>query len=166
MKRLLALALLTGLMAFAFTYPAEARADPKSAYVSQVLVKKSERKLHLVGAGRVLRSYDISLGFAPRGHKRFEGDGKTPEGTYYITHRNPESAYHLSLGVSYPNQADRRYAHGRGRSPGGDIFIHGQGPLAQRATGDWTAGCIAVTDAEMEEIYRYVRPGIPIVIMP
>lgn len=166
MKRLLAFALMAGLLSVVLNLPAEARADAGGAYVSQVLVKKSERKLYLIGAGRVLRSYDIGLGFAPKGHKRFEGDGRTPEGTYYISHRNPQSAFHLSLGVSYPDQADRSYAHARGRSPGGDIFIHGQGPKAQRATGDWTAGCIAVTDAEMEEIYRYVRPGIPIVITP
>lgn len=166
MTRLLALALFTSLMAFALSLPSGAHAETRSAYVSQILVQKSERKLHLIGDGRVLRSYDIDLGFAPKGHKQFQGDGRTPEGTYRITHRNPQSAFYLSLGVSYPNNADRAYAHARGRSPGGDIFIHGRGPNFPSPGPDWTAGCIAVSDEDMTEIYRYVRPGIPIVIKP
>lgn len=164
MKRRQALALISGFAGAALAAPGAAMASGQGAYVSQILVEKSKRKLHLIGAGRVLRSYDIDLGFAPRGHKRFEGDGRTPEGTYRITHRNPQSAFHLSLGVSYPNSADRAYARTRGRSPGGDIFIHGRGPRHRSPRRDWTAGCIAVTDAEMDEIYRYVRPGVSIVI--
>jgi len=166
MTRLLSLALFTSLMAFALSLPGITHAETRSTYVSQIVVKKSERKLHLVGAGRILRSYDIDLGFAPKGHKRFQGDGRTPEGTYRITHRNPQSAFYLSLGVSYPNNGDRAYAQARGRSPGGDIFIHGRAPGRPFPGPDWTAGCIAVSDADMDEIYRYVRPGIAIVIMP
>jgi murein L,D-transpeptidase YafK len=133
--------------------------------VTEVQVHKADRKMYLIHKDRVLRRYDIALGFAPAGHKRFEGDGKTPEGTYYITHKNPKSEFHLSLGISYPNAADRAQAAAAGRSPGGDIFIHGgpNNPIRQR---DWTAGCVAVTDRQMEEIYSMVEPGTPIHIFP
>ncbi|MCA3545323.1 MAG: L,D-transpeptidase family protein [Rhodobacter sp.] len=133
--------------------------------VTRVEVHKSDRKMYLLHNAEVLKDYDISLGFQPRGHKKFEGDGKTPEGAYVITHRNPRSSYHLSLKISYPNQTDRAYASTKGKSPGGDIFIHGfTGTRGNR--GDWTAGCIAVRNHEMEDIYAMVRPGTPIVIFP
>lgn len=132
--------------------------------VTQVQVHKEARKLYLLHKGQVLKSYDIALGFAPVGHKQFEGDGKTPEGLYFITHRNPGSAYHRSLGISYPNAKDRAAAAAAGKEPGGDIFIHGgpTGPIEQR---DWTWGCIAVTDRQIEEIYAMVKPGTPIWIL-
>jgi len=133
--------------------------------VTSVQVHKAERKMYLLHHSRVLRSYDIALGFTPEGHKQFEGDGKTPEGTYYITHKNPNSEFHLSLGISYPNQADREFAKAADKSPGGDIFIHG-GPNKPISRRDWTAGCIAVTDREMERIYSMVKPGTPIHILP
>jgi murein L,D-transpeptidase YafK len=133
--------------------------------VTRVEVHKTDRKMYLLHHAEVLKTYDISLGFQPRGHKQFEGDGKTPEGVYYITHRNPRSRYHLSLGISYPNPVDRTYASTKGRSPGGDIFIHGHtGHKGNR--GDWTVGCIAVRNREMEDIYAMVEPGTPIVIVP
>jgi murein L,D-transpeptidase YafK len=133
--------------------------------VTRVEVHKTDRKMYLLHNAEVLKDYDISLGFQPRGHKKFEGDGKTPEGAYFITHRNPRSSYHLSLGISYPNQTDRAYASSKGKTPGGDIFIHGHtGTKGNR--GDWTAGCIAVRNREMEDIYAMVRPGTPIVIFP
>ena len=135
--------------------------------VTQITVNKGARKLYLLSGSTVVRSYDISLGFAPVGHKQFEGDGRTPEGLYYIDRFNPRSQYHLSVGVSYPNPQDRAFAEGQGRNPGGDIFIHGRGPdgnnLFPRRR-DWTAGCISVTDAEIEEIYAMVPPRIPILI--
>ncbi|WGV15267.1 L,D-transpeptidase family protein [Fuscovulum ytuae] len=133
--------------------------------VTSVQVHKAARKMYLLHNGRVLESYDIALGFAPEGHKQFEGDGKTPEGAYYITHRNPNSAFHLSLGISYPNTADRAFAEEAGKSPGGDIFIHG-GPRRPISRRDWTEGCIAVTDKEMEVIYAMVKPGTVIHILP
>lgn len=133
--------------------------------VTSIQVHKAERKMYLLNGKRVLRSYDIALGFSPEGHKQFEGDGKTPEGTYYITHKNPNSEFHLSLGISYPNAADRAFAESAGKSPGGDIFIHG-GPTRPVSRKDWTAGCIAVTDREMERIYAMVKPGTPIHILP
>jgi murein L,D-transpeptidase YafK len=163
--RLLMLLALMATMIFS-TMPGKASADTKGMYVTQILVKKSERKLYLMNGNRVLKSYDVDLGTVPTGTKRFQGDRKTPEGRYSITHRNPQSAYYLSLGVSYPNAQDRSYARSRGKSPGGDIFIHGRGQRAKYAGKDWTAGCIAVTDAEMAEIYRYVNPGTTIWIVP
>jgi len=122
--------------------------------------------MFLVHDGEVLERYAIDLGFAPRGPKRFEGDGKTPEGLYYIDRRNPNSKFHLSLGISYPNAQDRAYARAFGREPGGDIFIHGQPNLLKPARGDddWTWGCIAVKNREIEKIYAMVENGTPILI--
>lgn len=133
--------------------------------VTQVQVHKADRKMYLIHNQKVLKSYEIALGFAPEGHKQFEGDGKTPEGLYFITHKNPNSAYHLSLGVSYPNEADLAFAEAAGQPPGGDIFIHG-GPNQRISRRDWTWGCVSVTDREMEVIYSMVKPGTPIYLMP
>lgn len=133
--------------------------------VTLIQVQKANRKMYLLHESRVLKAYDIGLGFAPEGHKQVEGDGKTPEGTYFITHRNPDSTYHLSLGVSYPNAADIAAAEALGQPPGGDIFIHGE-PVRPTRSRDWTLGCIAVTDREMEMIYAMVKPGTPIQILP
>jgi murein L,D-transpeptidase YafK len=133
--------------------------------VTSVQVHKAARKMYLLHGTEVLESYDVGLGFAPIGHKEFEGDGKTPEGSYFIDRRNPDSEYHLSLGVSYPNDLDREYAASINKPPGGDIFIHG-GPNKRVPVRDWTAGCIAVTDKEMEWVYAMVRDGTPIYILP
>ncbi|MCF3594757.1 L,D-transpeptidase family protein [Rhodobacteraceae bacterium LMO-12] len=134
--------------------------------VTRVLVAKGERKMHLLHHDQVLKSYSVGLGFAPTEHKAFEGDGRTPEGEYRIDRRNPNSEFHLSIGISYPNNQDREFARSIGKSPGGDIFIHGR-PWKNRKGGrDWTAGCIAVTNREIEEIYAMVRDGTPITIRP
>lgn len=137
--------------------------------VTQVVVNKGDRRMYLLSGTTVIKAYDVGLGNRPVGHKQFEGDGKTPEGIYYIDRFNPRSAYHLSVGVSYPDQDDADYAGFVGRKPGGDIFIHGWGPegntLAPKKR-DWTAGCIAVKDEEIEDIYAMLRPGVPIVINP
>jgi murein L,D-transpeptidase YafK len=133
--------------------------------VTQVQVHKADHKMYLFHNDRVLKSYDIALGFAPVGHKQFEGDGKTPEGQYFISHKNPDSQYHLSLGISYPNEADIAFAEAEGKPPGGDIFIHG-GPNTRVSRRDWTLGCVSVTDREMEVIYSMVKPGTPIFILP
>ena len=132
--------------------------------VTQVQVHKADRKMYLIHQDRVLKSYDVALGFAPDGHKRFEGDCKTPEGTYFITHKNPDSNYHLSLGISYPNEEDIAFAEAQGKDPGGEIFIHG-GPNTPISRRDWTWGCVAVSDKEMEVIYSMVKPGTPIHIL-
>lgn len=132
--------------------------------VTRIVVMKERRKMYLLHDGRSLKSYDIDLGFEPRGHKRRSGDGKTPEGTYLIDRRNPDSTFHLSLGISYPNARDVAVARGLGVDPGGDIFIHGESPLNTLRGKDWTWGCIAVKNREMEEVYTMVRTGTPITI--
>lgn len=135
--------------------------------VTQIVVNKGERRMYLMSGRTVLKAYDVGLGNEPLGTKQFDGDGKTPEGVYFIDRFNPDSAYHLSLGVSYPNDRDTAHARSQGRDPGGDIFIHGWGPEGHRlAPGnrDWTAGCIAVRDEEIEEIYAMVKGGVPIII--
>lgn len=134
--------------------------------VTQLRLYKAQRLLVLDGSEGVLRTYPIGLGFAPEGHKQFEGDGRTPEGSYMIDRRNPDSLFHLSIGISYPNEADIAFAEAQGKSPGSDIFIHG-GPrrgIDPVGVRDWTAGCISVTDREIEEIYAMVGDGTPIEI--
>ena len=133
--------------------------------VTLIEVHKSTHKMFLMHNATLLRSYAIELGGVPVGQKQFEGDGKTPEGAYFISHRNPNSTYHLSLGISYPNDADRAYAALMNMQPGGDIFIHGQ-PGWTKVKGDWTVGCIALSDKDMEEAYSMVNPGTQINIFP
>lgn len=139
--------------------------------VDLVVVNKSRREMLLVSGATVLRSYRVALGFDPAGHKQREGDGRTPEGRYVIERRNPQSAYHLSLRISYPNSADCRRASDLGIDPGGDIMIHGLPNGAKpedrgHPERDWTRGCIAVTDAEIEEIWNLVEDGTAIEINP
>lgn len=159
-----------GLCVLALAACAPVREAPAPAGVDFVLVDKSDRVLTLYSAGRAIRTYSgLQFGANPQGHKRFEGDEKTPEGRYTIDTRNPDSAFHLSLRISYPNEADRAFAASQGRSPGGNIFIHGQPnglPDHFRMSGDWTDGCIAVTNAEIEQLWEYVGDGTPIEIRP
>jgi murein L,D-transpeptidase YafK len=135
--------------------------------VTRIVVMKADRRMYLMHHDQILEAYQIELGFTPEGHKQFEGDGRTPEGRYFIDRRNPNSTWHLSLGLSYPNPADRAHAASMGKSPGGDIFIHGEPRRGlDRGGPDWTAGCIAVTNEEMEVIYSMVRIGTPIDVFP
>ncbi|MCZ0811310.1 MAG: L,D-transpeptidase family protein [Pseudomonadota bacterium] len=134
--------------------------------VTRIVVNKSDRRMYLLHHEQVLKAYDVDLGFAPDGHKEVEGDGRTPEGDYLIDRRNPDSSYHLSLGISYPNEIDVSRAAAVGMSPGGDIFIHGGPRNSLTRRPDWTEGCISVTDAEMEDIYAMVRDGTLISIYP
>ena len=136
-----------------------------------VRVDKSERRMELLGKGMVLRTYSVALGGNPIGHKQREGDERTPEGRYVLDWRNPKSALHQSIHISYPNDEDKARPRKAGVSPGGDIMIHGQPNgygwwawVLQMF--DWTDGCIAVTDAEMEEIWDMVADGTPIEINP
>ena len=133
--------------------------------VTQIVVSKSDRKMYLFHGDKVLKDYDIGLGFTPEGHKQFEGDGKTPEGAYFISYKNPNSTYHLSLKISYPNEADIAFAQAEGKSPGGDIVIHGESNTRVTKR-DWTWGCVALTDKEIEIVYSMVKPGTPIFILP
>ncbi len=144
--------------------PAEAQAD-------LVEVFKGARRMELKRAGSVLKAYRVALGFEPVGHKQREGDGRTPEGRYTIDARNPRSAFHLSLRVSYPDARDSARAQEAGVAPGGDIFIHGQpNGLRRFFTGhpakDWTVGCVAVRDREIREIWSLVPTGVPVMIHP
>lgn len=133
--------------------------------VTRLHVLKGDRLMRLEVGDRVVREYRIGLGFEPDGPKRYQGDGRTPEGLYKIDRRNPRSAFHLSLGVSYPSPEDRIAAWSKGRSPGGDIFLHGSpNGMDPEPSGDWTMGCIAVRNAEIEEIWRLVPTGCPILI--
>lgn len=137
----------------------------------KILIEKKERRLTLISRGKVLKTYKIALGGNPEGAKERQGDQKTPEGKYIIDSRNRDSRYHLSLHISYPNQKDRRRAKQLGVSPGGDIMIHGIkngfGWAGERhAEIDWTKGCIAVTDEEIEEIDKLVPNGTLVEIRP
>lgn len=130
--------------------------------VTSVVVNKGARNLYLLHHEEILEAFKIDLGFAPVGDKQFEGDGRTPEGTYLIDRRNPNSAFHLSLGISYPSAADVAEAWAMGKKPGGEIFVHGEPNLYKPKRPDWTAGCIAVKNPEIEQIYAMVRTGTPI----
>ena len=137
----------------------------------QVVVYKSKRQLQLLRAGLVLRTYRIALGDNPVGHKRQEGDEKTPEGAYVLDWRNPNSRYYKSIHISYPNAQDWQQAQRHGVSPGGDIMIHGMNNQTAwlgsiQHWWDWTNGCIAVSNAEMDEIWKMVKNGTPIQINP
>jgi len=134
--------------------------------VTRVVVQKGQRRLYLMAGDDVLRTYRIDLGFAPVGHKSQEGDGKTPEGSYYIDRRNPNSSFHLSLGISYPNAQDVARAKALGVDPGGDIFVHGARRRRDPKGRDWTWGCISVRDKEIDEIYAMVKNGTQIDLNP
>ena len=131
--------------------------------VTGIVVRKAERRMYLMNGVTAIRALDVELGPNPLGHKLHEGDGRTPEGAYMIDKRNPNSAYHLSVGISYPNALDLARAEALGLRPGGDIFIHGT-PREKRGQQDWTAGCLAVTDREVEDVYAMVADGTPITI--
>ena len=139
--------------------------------VDRVLVEKSARRLSIFREGNELKSYRVALGRSPVGPKEQEGDMKTPEGLYKIDTRNPQSAFHLALHVSYPSEADNAHAAQRGVSAGGEIMVHGiKNGLgwigAFHRWHDWTVGCIALTDEEIEELYRVTPNGTPIEIRP
>lgn len=159
------------------------RGAPAERYVPQrplppdfeadlVIVEKTERRLYLSRQGRIVKGFDIALGFSPRGHKQRQGDGRTPEGRYTISARNSSSRFYLSLRIDYPAAADVRNARARGENPGGDIMIHGLPNLDLRQVArhhpfwDWTDGCIALSNAEIEELWRAVPTGTPIEIRP
>src|SRR5437763_719780 len=130
--------------------------------VDRIVVDKTRREMLLLSGESVVRSYNAAIGRNAVGHKVQEGDLRTPEGLYTIDWRNPKSAFHLSLHISYPNDADRERAREIGVDPGGEIMIHGG---KERLTSEGTRGCIAVTDAEIEEIWNLVADGTPIEIL-
>jgi murein L,D-transpeptidase YafK len=135
--------------------------------VDRILVKKGERRLYLMRGDEPFRSYRVALGYQPAGHKQRKGDGRTPEGVYYLDWRSDRSGYHKALHISYPNRKDELWALRRGDDPGGMIMIHGQpSGRGEGRSGDWTFGCIAVSDLAIDEIWSYTRVGMPIEILP
>ena len=145
--------------------------SPAAAAVDSILIEKAARRMTLYDGETAVAVYRIALGFAPAGDKERKGDGRTPEGRYRISFKNPNSQFHLSLKISYPDEKDLAAAAAAGVDPGGDIFVHGT-PGRRRPYGpgerirDWTLGCIAVTDAEIEEVWRLVAVGTAVEIRP
>ncbi len=153
---------------FNYFYPQKLNSNIK---ITKIVVLKSKHELQIFQNNDLIKTYKISLGRHPEGAKHFEGDDKTPEGNYFINDKNPNSNYHLNLGISYPAKKDIAYAKKYGKSPGGAIKIHGLknglgfiGKLHRLF--DWTHGCIAVTNREIEELYKHVAIGTPIQIKP
>ena len=139
--------------------------------VDSLCAIKHRRELYAYRHDSLLKVYRFALGDAPEGHKHFQGDERTPEGLYTINDKNAHSTCHKNLGISYPNAADRAYATRNGKAPGGDIKIHGL-PNGQGYIGkahllhDWTNGCMGLTDEEIDELFKHVPVGIPILILP
>lgn len=164
----------TALLAFvilAHVYPSSVLAAsplnlaPVEQRATKIIVDKSDHTLILMRGSEELARYRVSFGrFAGSGPKRRQGDRKTPEGTYTITERKANSTFHLALRISYPNADDISFAKSKGWTPGGDIMIHGGTGTKLYRRGDWTLGCIAVTNAEIEKIWPLVAVGTPIVI--
>jgi murein L,D-transpeptidase YafK len=165
----LTLALLAG-VAFLFLHH-NPDSLPTGTVIDRIKVEKAARRLSIYRDGRKLKTYRVALGRNPVGPKEIEGDGKTPEGIYNIDFHKPDSDYHLALHISYPSPTDMARAAERGLSAGSDIMIHGLpnglgslGALHYRK--DWTAGCVALTDKEIEELYGVTPDGTLIEISP
>lgn len=166
------LALVTFLFAIAFLYaeqkPSALKTLPK---IDLILVEKLARSMSIFHKKTKLKTYKIALGFDPVGHKEQEGDGKTPEGVYFVSHKYPNSQFYLALQVSYPNAHDQKNAKKKGISAGGEIMIHGLGKTFAwlgklHVNNDWTLGCVAVTNEEIKEIYDATAIGTKIEIRP
>ena len=156
------------IMSLLLLWPAFSLAGEKA---DAVVVIKSQSKLILTRHGRTISTYHVALGGNPKGHKQQRGDRRTPEGTYVLDYKKVDSAYYRSIHISYPNEADKKRASALGVHPGGSIMIHGQkngfghlAPITQRT--NWTDGCIAVTNREMDEIWQAIDIGTPIAIKP
>jgi murein L,D-transpeptidase YafK len=174
LRRFLSVALGGALIATIVISLFEARQKPAvitPTSTDRILVEKSARRLTLFSCGRKVKEYRVALGFSPVGPKQCEGDGRTPEGNYKVDFHKSDSAFHRALHISYPDAADTARAVEAGVAPGGDIMIHGL-PNGFSALGpahrlrDWTAGCIAVTDSEIDEIWASATDGTPIEIRP
>jgi murein L,D-transpeptidase YafK len=142
---------------------------PLTGEIDRIVIEKGARRMQLMQDGKAVRTYRIALGFTPEGDKERQGDGRTPEGEFTIDRRNDQSAFHLSLGLDYPQASHRKRAAEAGVDPGGDIFIHGQPnalPEGFKLKGDWTAGCIALTNAEMREVWAVTPIGTKVEIRP
>ena len=139
--------------------------------IDLILIEKEKRTMSLSYKGNIINTYKVALGFAPVGHKQQEGDGKTPEGIYSISYKNAGGQFHKALKISYPNKKDQALAHKLGVSPGDFIMIHGLGKSFSwlgkaHVLKDWTLGCVAVTDAEIDEVYKLTSVGTKVEIRP
>jgi len=170
MKKLLLLIVLILMAALIYNIYPEAKLAT-TAQIDSLVVFKSQQKMLAYQQGKLLKTYQVSFGNSPTGHKEFKGDEKTPEGIYAINAKNDKSGYHKNLGISYPNAQDIKHAKLIGKSPGGDIKIHG----LRNGLGlinkfqrwfNWTNGCIALTDTEVDELYQSVKIGSKIQINP
>lgn len=144
---------------------------PPNVVIDHLVVKKADRKLEAYSGGVLLKTYRVALGREPVGRKQYEGDHKTPEGNYTIFAKNPNSAYHKNLGISYPDSKDIEAAYKAGKMPGGDVKIHGYNnnrpnPGRLHRWVDWTNGCVAVTNEEIDELYEHTPVGTPITLLP
>ncbi|MGE0420419.1 MAG: murein L,D-transpeptidase family protein [Acetobacteraceae bacterium] len=149
--------------------PPDAAVPP--VFADRIVIHKMARRMELIREGRPLRTYRVDLGWQTLGHKQHEGDGRTPEGIYRIESRNAQSGFHRALKISYPSPEDRARAWAKGQSPGGLIMIHGQPNNARsyeraQKKRDWTEGCIAVSNEEIEEIWTLVADGTEIELLP
>jgi murein L,D-transpeptidase YafK len=163
--------MLTGCTLLTLCIVALAPASDKQFRVDRVLVMKKDRTLQLLSEGKVVKTYKVALGGDPVGAKTRQGDHKTPEGIYALDSRNAHSHFYKAIHISYPNARDRAVAAKQGVSPGGDVFLHGlpngYGWVgASHRLKDWTDGCIAVTNVEMDEIWEAVSDGTTIEIRP
>ncbi|WP_434951201.1 L,D-transpeptidase family protein [Shewanella sp. HL-SH4] len=150
---------------------ASASSAQPHAKIDLVVVNKSESRMSVMRDGKVLKTYVIAMGDAPQGHKLKEGDQRTPQGRYVLDYKKPDSAFYKSIHISYPNDEDKLRAQALGISPGGMIMIHGQNPRSSMSPEEaqrynWTNGCIAVTNKEMDELWRMIDAGTPIEIWP
>lgn len=181
MKNIISYAVLSLMLLSAVTVPASAQAIQPPASVEQtqqsnvknIVVVKSERKMYMLDEyDNVIRTYQIALGNSPVGHKEKEGDGKTPEGKYFIDFLNTNSEFFLSMRISYPSPVDQERARKAGVNPGGAIFIHGEPPdrnwkfWKYSNKKDWTQGCVAVNNNDIQEIWKMVPKGTPVIIQP
>ncbi len=153
------------------TMAGSAVAHAAARAVDRILIVKQERRLYLLRGEEVVDSFRIALGWQPRGPKRYEGDGRTPEGRYFIDEFLPDSDFYRAIKISYPGPEDIARARAAGRDPGGRIMIHGLDPALAGWEKDhwlfnWTNGCIAVTNEEMDVLWRTVRLGTPVEIRP
>ena len=175
MKKLIAQFILILCSFFLFDFFQPLRVIPplidKAQRADLIVLEKAKHQLTLYRDHQVIKSYTVALGHDPVGPKSKEGDGKTPEGDYSIDSKNGRSRFHLALHISYPSEADRQAAIKQGVSPGSDIMIHGVmnglgylGSIHKKF--DWTNGCVAVSNGEIEEIWQYVEVGTPIKMLP
>ena len=159
------------IIAAAFVFVLYSGAAHSEQTADMVLVEKSKSRLYLMREGQAFASFHVVFGANPEGHKRQQGDERTPEGQYLLNYKNANSLYYKSIHISYPNEFDRQEARKQGVDPGGDIMIHGQKNgyerlsfLAQRF--NWTNGCIALSNKDMDSVWEAVQPGTPIEIKP